>query len=75
MKKDPGAPRKKVVSHVKAKIQAKDSTSRLAHTTSLPVQRLRCGNLRAVSASTGPLPSSASQTLHACTYVVRPLVS
>ena len=40
MKEDPGAPRKKVVSHVKAKIQAEDTASRLAHTTSLPVQGL-----------------------------------
>ena len=75
MKENLSAPRKKVVSHVRVKIQAKDSTSRLAHTTSLPVQWLRCGSLRAVSTSTGPLPSLASQTSHACTYVVRPLVS
>ena len=75
MKEDPGAPRKNVVSHFKAKIQAKDNTCRLAHIARLPVQRLKCGSLRAVSARTGPLPSLASQTLYACTYVVRPLVS
>ena len=39
-KEDPGAPRKKVVSHVKAKIQSDDTASRLAHATSLLVQGL-----------------------------------
>ena len=37
---DPGASRKRVVPHVKAKIQAEDAASRLAHTTSLPIQGL-----------------------------------
>ena len=40
MEEDPGAPKKKVLSRVKAKIQAEDTASRLAHTSSLPVQGL-----------------------------------
>ena len=40
MKEDPGASRKRVVSRVKARIQAEDTAARLAHTTSLPVQGL-----------------------------------
>ena len=40
MKEDPGASRKRVVSQVKARIQAEDTAARLAHTTRLPVQGL-----------------------------------
>ena len=40
MEGDPGAPRNRVISHVKAKIQVEDTASRMAHTTSLPVQGL-----------------------------------
>ena len=40
MEEDPGAPKKKVLSRVKAKIQAEDTASRLAHTSILPVQGL-----------------------------------
>ena len=40
MEEDPGAPKKKVLSRVKAKIQAEDTASKLAHTSSLPVQGL-----------------------------------
>ena len=40
MKEDPGASKKKVISQVKAKIQAEDTAARLDHTTSLQVQGL-----------------------------------
>ena len=40
MSEDPGATKKRVVDRVKAKIQAEDTSSRLAHTTSLQVQGL-----------------------------------
>ena len=62
MEGDPGAPRKRVVSHVKAKIQAEDTASRLAHTTSLPVQGLTVREFEGSAARTGPQPSSASQS-------------
>ena len=40
MKEDPSTSRKRVVSQVKARIQAEDMAARPAHTTSLPVQGL-----------------------------------
>ena len=40
MKEDPGASKKKVISPVKAKIQAEDTAARRDHTTSLQVQGL-----------------------------------
>ena len=39
-REDPGASKKKVISQVKAKIQAEDTAARLDHTTSLRVQGL-----------------------------------
>ena len=62
MREDPGASTKRVVSQVKAKIQAEDTAALLAHTTSLPVQALTVREFERHAAQAWPQPSQPYQS-------------